>query len=428
MKTTRRTFLATAGAAASTLAMTQPAKAMSDGPIKIGVIGVGWYGMVDAKAALKVGGVEIVAVCDVDTEHLQSAADEIEKLQASRPKQIKNYQELLDLPGLDAVIIGTPPQWHALPFIAAVEKGLHIYCEKPLAYDIREGRAMVDAAKASDSIVQLGFQRRQSLAFREVSEFIKMGGIGKLVQVDAQIHYGAGTGDTAPQAPPACLDWDQWSGPGPLLPYCPQIGHKSWRLEKTTGHGHLVDWGIHLIDSTRMILDLPMPKRITADGGTYYLKDKITTPDTMTAYFEFDDLPVVWRHRLWGAAEYTPETNNGIFFYGDEATVFATDRKWVVIPKAKNAERQVHDAPADLGKLHMANFLDAIRTGAELDCPIEDAAKSTGMVQLGMIAYETQSVVKWDEASEQIIDNPEAAKLLKREYRAPYKHPYPYQA
>lgn len=427
MKTTRRTFLAAAGAAAGTLAAARRAHAMSDGPLKFGVIGVGWYGMVDARAALKVGGVEIVAVCDVDSEHLKAAADEIEKLQASRPKQLKDYRELLDLPGLDGVIIGTPPQWHALPFIAAVEKGLHVYCEKPLAYDIREDRAMVDAAKASSSVVQIGFQRRQSLAFHEVSEFIKKGGIGTLVQVDAQIHYRAGTKDTTPQNAPASLDWDLWSGPGPLLPYCPQIGHKSWRLEKTTGHGHLVDWGIHLIDSTRMILDLPMPKRITADGGTYYLKGKITTPDTLTAYFEFDDLPVVWRHRIWGATEYAPETNNGIFFFGDEGTVFASDRKWVVIPKAKNAERVEHDAPADLGTLHMANFLDAVRTGAKLDCPIEDAAKSTGMVQLGMIAYETHSVVNWDEASEEIVDNPEASKLLKREYRAPYKHPYPYR-
>jgi hypothetical protein len=108
--------------------------------------------------------------------------------------------------------------------------------------------------------------------------------------------------------------------------------------------------------------------------------------------------------------------------------VFASDRKWVVIPKAKNTEREEHEAPADLGSLHMANFLEAVRAGVEVDCPIEDAARSTGMVQLGMIAYETQSVVQWDEASEQIVDNPEAARLLKREYRAPYKHPYPYRS
>ena len=282
MKTTRRTFLAAAGAAASTLTMANHARAMSDGPVKIGVIGVGWYGMVDAKAAIKIGGTEIVAVCDVDSEHLSAAADEIEKLQASRPKQIKDYRELLDLPELDAVIIGTPPHWHALPFIAAVEKGLHVYCEKPLAYDIREGRAMVDAAKASKSIVQIGFQRRQSQAFHEVSEFIKKGGIGKLIQVDAQIHYRAGTKDTTPQDPPASLDWDLWSGPGPLLPYCPEIGHKSWRLEKTTGHGHLVDWGIHLIDSTRMILDCPCRSELRPMAGSTASRARLPRPTRLT--------------------------------------------------------------------------------------------------------------------------------------------------
>jgi len=424
MKTSRRAFLSTAGAAAGTLAVAGNVLGASDDPVRIGVIGVGWYGMVDAQAALKVGGARIVAVCDVDTEHLAAAADQLEKLQGSRPKQFSNYHELLDMANLDAVIIGTPPQWHALPFLAAVEKGLDVYCEKPLAYDVREGRAMVDAAKKSTSVVQIGFQRRQSLAFHEARDFIAQGGIGRLVQVDAQIHYRAGTKDTTPQDPPESLDWDTWCGPGPLLPYSPQIGHKSWRLEKTTGHGHLVDWGIHLIDSVRMMLDLPMPKRITADGGTYYLKDAITTPDTLTAHFEFDELPVVWRHRLWGATEYAPETNNGIFFYGDEGTVFATDRRWTFVPKAKNAEHEVHEAPADLGLLHTANFLDAVRNGAEVDCPIEEAFRSTAMVQLGMIAYETASVVQWDEAAETIVDNPAATALLKREYRTPYEHPY----
>ena len=176
-----------------------------------------------------------------------------------------------------------------------------------------------------------------------------------------------------------------------------------------------------------MALDLPMPKRVTADGGIYHLKDKITTPDTLTAHFEFDRLPVVWRHRLWGSTEYAPETDNGIFFYGDEGTVFAADRTWTVIPKGKKRERQQHEAPADLGRLHMANFLDAVRTGAPVACPIEDAARSTAMVQLAMIAYETQSVVKWDQDAEAIVDNPDAARLLKRDYRAPYKHPYPYK-
>src|SRR5690606_33244989 len=115
--------------------------------IKLGLIGCGWWGLIDARAALKAGGVEVVAVCDVDSAHLSKAAEEIGKLQGTRPKEFKEYNDLLSVEGLQAIILATPPQWHALPFIAACERGLDIYCEKPLAYDIREGRAMVDAAK-----------------------------------------------------------------------------------------------------------------------------------------------------------------------------------------------------------------------------------------------------------------------------------------
>jgi len=242
----RRTFLGAAavGTAALGSVLARAADpAPSDKKLKLGVIGCGWYGMVDAKAALKVGGVEVIALCDVDSEHLAKSADEIEKLQGSRPKTFKLYADLLQTPGLEAVVIATPPHWHALPFIAACEKGLDIYCEKPLAYDIREGRAMADAAKKSGRIVQIGFQRRQAAAIREARQYLQDGNAGRIVCVEAQIHYNAGTKDATPQDPPASLDWDLWCGPAPKIPYSPQVGHMNWRLEKTTGQGHLVDWG-----------------------------------------------------------------------------------------------------------------------------------------------------------------------------------------
>ena len=421
---TRRTFLKTTAAAATAACLRPVYGAAADRTLQLGVIGTGWYGMVDARAALKAGGAQIAAVCDVDSSHLDGSADELEKLQGRRPKTFKLHQELLAHPGLDAVIIATPPHWHALCLIAALGKGLDVYCEKPVAYDIREGRAMVEAARRHGRIVQVGFQRRQSRAFQEVKQFIDSGQAGTIVQVDAQIHYTAGTKDPTPQAPPAALDWDLWCGPGPKIPYSPQVGHMNWRLEQTSGHGHLVDWGIHWIDACRMILGLGMPRRITAAGGLYYLKGKITTPDTLTVQFEFDRLPIVWRHRIWGAEEYQPETNNGIFFYGDKATVFATDSSWTVIPRGKGQPRRQFKADSDQGLAHMAEFLAAVRTRKAPSCLIEDAYRSTATVQLGAIAYETGSPVVWDAATEQTPGNAAASQLLKREYRAPWKHPY----
>ncbi len=419
---TRREFLGAAALGGVTLGRALSVDGAEPAKLKLGVIGVGWYGMVDAKAALGLGGAEVAALCDVDSEHLTRSADEIEKLQGTRPREFKHYKELLDLPGLDAVIIATPPQWHALMFLDTLAKGLDIYCEKPLAYDVREGQAMVQAAKKSDCIVQVGFQRRQSKALAKVKELIEAGELGRIVQVDAQIHYRAGTDDPTPQDPPESLDWDLWCGPAPKIPYSPQVGHLKWRLEKTTGHGHLVDWGIHNIDAVRMVLGLSTPKQVTAAGGLYQYAGKITTPDTLTVHFEFDRCPVVWRHRLWGSQEYAPEVNNGIFFYGEQGTVFASDSRYVVIRGPK--DRKEFDLPAQLGPDHMADFLGAVRERKQPTCGTDEGFRSTLTVQLGMIAYETASPVQWDDAKAEIVDNAPAAELLRREYRPPYRHPW----
>ena len=392
--------------------------------VKVGVIGCGWWGGVDVNAALKAGGVSIVAVADVDSDHLKSFAADVEKKQGSQPKTFKDYRELLDHPGLEAVIIATPPHWHALPFIAACRKGLHIYQEKPLAYDIREGRAMVEAARKNPGIVQIGFQRRQSPVFQQAAQFIREGKAGRIVQADVQIHYRAETPDATPQDPPASLDWDLWCGPAPKLPYSPAIGHKAWRLAEPYGNGHLVDWGIHLMDATRVILEESTPKWVEATGGIYQYTGKITTPDTLTAHFEFERCPVVWHHRLWGAAEFTPETSNGIFLYGDKATLFVTDDRWVVVPNTRGAQRQTYSAPVDSSLLHIQNWLEAVRARKPAAVFPEEGFRSTATVQLAMIAYKTGSRVVWEKQQEQILNNPAAAKLLKREYRTPYTHPY----
>ncbi len=392
--------------------------------LKLGLIGCGWYGLVNVEAAFKVGGVEVVAVCDVDTEHLREAADKIEKRQGTRPQAFKRYEELLAVAGLDAVIIATPPQWHALQLIAAVGNKLDVYCEKPLAYDIRECQAMAAAVKASGRIVQVGFQRRQSPAFQAVRSYLQEGKAGRIVCAEATINYTAGCKDPAPQTPPASLDWDLWCGPAPLIPYSEQVGHKNWRLEQTTGHGHLVDWGIHLIDAARMILGAGEPVGVSASGGLYGLSGKITTPDVLTAHFEFPSCPLTWRHRIWGAEEYTPEVSNGLTFFGERETVFVTDDRWVVIPKGKGAERQVNQAKADAGKLHMAEFLEAVRTRRQPGCLIEEGARSTVAVKLAMIAYETGSKVVWDPVAQRTVGNAAAEAMLKRAYRGPWRHPY----
>ncbi|NQV36274.1 MAG: Gfo/Idh/MocA family oxidoreductase [Phycisphaeraceae bacterium] len=425
-KVSRRQFIQSAiggSVAISGILADTRAQGQSENPLKMGVIGCGWYGMVDVQAAFKVGGVEIVAICDVDSQHLEDSATKIEALQGSRPQLFKDYKELLAVSGLQAVIIATPPHWHALPFLAALDRGLDIYCEKPLAYDIREGQAMAAAAGKTDRIVQIGFQRRQSPAIRQARDYVQQGRLGRIINGDVHIHYKAGMRDTTPQAPPASLDWNQWCGPAPKLPYSPQVGHFAWRLEKAYGNGHLVDWGIHLMDATRWILNETMPLTVQASGGIYYFKDKITTPDILTAHFEFETCPVIWQHRMWGAKEYAPEIANGILLYGEKGTLFVTDSQWIVIPKDKG-ERQVNKVKADMGKAHMAGFLEAVRTRQQPLCPPNEAYQSTSTVQLAMIAYELGRKIQWDAETQQIAGNRRARAMMKRDYRAPWQHPY----
>jgi predicted dehydrogenase len=394
--------------------------------LNVGLIGCGWYGLVITKAALKVGGVTITAVCDVDSAHLKSGADEIEKLQGSRPKEFKNYQDLLDTSGLEAVFIGTPPHWHALQFIAACKKGLDIYCEKPLAYDVKEGVAMVRAAESAGNIVQIGFQRRQSDSFKKVKELIEGGKIGKVHQIRAQIHYNPTLQDHKVQDPPPSLDWEAWCGPAPKLEYRPSIGHKAWRLEKEYGNGHLVDWGIHHIDIIRTIMGFGMPTSFDSEGGLFQLEGKITTPDTLNATLYFDQCQVLWEHRLWGSGDLNTQFNNGIFFYGENGTLFASDKKIVVMPAGKDQQQEEMLIKRSMvQENHMANFLEAVSTKSRslLSCPIEDAFQSTAAVQLAMASYYTNSKVNWDAGSITIVNNEEAQKLLARPYRGSYERP-----
>jgi predicted dehydrogenase len=421
---TRRHFLqsTTVGAVALTQFPALLHAAEPDRKLKLGLIGCGWYGMVDLNAAIKCGGVEVISLCDVDSDHLEQSAKDVEKLQGKRPQTFKLYEELLKAGGLDAVIIATPPHWHALQFIAALEHGLDVYQEKPLSFDIREGRAMVEAAKKSGRIVQVGFQRRQSPAFQAVRQRVQAGNAGRIVCSEATINYSAGTKDPTPQPPPPSLDWDLWCGPGPKIPYSPQVGHMNWRLEKTSGQGHLVDWGIHLIDAARMILGESMPQKVAAAGGLYALK-AITTPDVLTAHFDFASGPLTWRHRIWGAEEYNPQISNGITLYGEKETIFVTDDHYEVIPRGKGKERQTFEAKADMGGLHMAEFLNAVRTRQAVSGTVEEAYRSTATVKLAMIAYDTGCRLAWDAEAETIPGNAEAARLLKRDYRAPWVHP-----
>jgi predicted dehydrogenase len=285
---------------------------------------------------------------------------------------------------------------------------------------------MITAAGKAGNIVQVGFQRRQSEAFRKTRELIAGGEIGQVLQIGAQIHYNPVLQDTTIQPPPDSLNWDAWCGPAPKLPYRPNIGHMAWRLEKEYGNGHLVDWGIHHIDIIRTILDLGMPKEFHTTGGLNVLEGKITTPDTLLATMYFDQAPLIWEHRLWGSGTIDPRFNNGVFFYGDKATLFAADQRIVIMPAGRNKEQQVLEIPTEgMQENHLADFLNAVRKKDKnlITCSVEDAFQSTATVQLAMISYYTGSGIKWDQQNQRITGSSAATEMLARRYREGYSRP-----
>lgn len=421
----RRDFLAATAAAYATTAFVRAADKKPE-TIRVGLIGCGGFGNSQLNAAFEAGGVEVLALCDVDTAHLDETVKNVTQKQSSTPKTYTDWRELLEHPGLNAIFIATPTHWHALPFIAACEKGYDIYCEKPVAYDLREQRAMIDAAEKAGNVVQIGFQRRESDILAGVRDYLKSGKAGKVIETRANIHFACPRNSRKPQDPPETLDWEFWTGPAPLLPYSPSVGHYSWRWEKTTGNGHLVDWGIHMIDAVRAILGESMPKTVTAGGGIYDMEEFITTPDVMTTLWEFETCPVIWEHRIFGAAEYHPDTWLGVRFYCEKETIFMNDSQWVIIPKAKDAERTVNKG-MDYNRLlpaHMGNFLECVRTRRQPSCPITDGVHSTATTQLAMIALETGRKLHWDNEKEMFTNSEAANQHLKRDYRGPWKHPY----
>ncbi len=221
----RRRFIqaAVAGAAAGSLQLQgAPAiHAQSKGKVyRTALIGSGWWGMNILKQAMAAGNIKCVALCDVDQDKLELAAEEVSDLSSDSPKTYTDFRELLDKEAIDIAIVATPDHWHALNTIAAIEKGAHIFVEKPTGHTVLESRAMLNAARANDRVVQVGLHRRIGPHYVSGMKFLKDGGAGEIGLVRAFVYSKGGVEQPTPNSPPPeQLDWDLYCGPAPLRPF-----------------------------------------------------------------------------------------------------------------------------------------------------------------------------------------------------------------
>ena len=216
---TRRDFLKQSTYAGLALSAPLILNAQKEKVYRTALIGSGWWGMNIATEALDAGQSKFVALCDVDENQLNPAVDEIEKMSGQRPNRYKDYRELLAKEKPDLVINATPDHWHALITIDACKSGADVFVEKPIGHTIKEGRAMVNAARDNDRIVQVDTHRRVSPHNMSAIKFLQDGKAGEIGMVRAFVHYGGGPGEPTPnEEPPEGLDWDMWCGPAPYRP------------------------------------------------------------------------------------------------------------------------------------------------------------------------------------------------------------------
>jgi predicted dehydrogenase len=381
----------------------------------------------------------VVGLCDVDQNQLKSAAEKLSSKTSDQPKHYSDFRELLDREQPEICIVATPDHWHPLVTIAAVRAGAHVYVEKPIGHTIREGRAMVRAARDTGRVVQVGTHRRVSPHNVSGMEFLKSGKAGKIGMVRAFVHYG-GTGPEKPrpnEEPPAGLNWDMWCGPGPLRPYNPALHPKGFRQFLDYANGTLGDWGIHWMDQILWWTDEKWPRRVSSVGGRHIKGPPVNgpegqttdAPDCQVAQFEFESFTAVWEHRQFAGNNAEKGENVGCYFYGTRGTFhqgwkegwkfYPTDSKGQVL----HEKAQLH-APDDQNIQELfADFLGAIQENRRPKCDIEVAHRSTNMSLLGMLSLKLGRSLAWDGEREVVIGDDEANRLLAREYRKPWEYP-----
>ncbi len=440
MSMKRREFLKTAAVASAAASASGVARGQgTGGKYRTALIGSGWWGKNILREAMAAGESKIVALCDVDESMLKGAAAFTQEMCGDQPKLYRDYRELIEKEKPEVVIVGTPDHWHALNTIAACNAGAHVYVEKPVCHTIKEGRAMVDAARGNHRVVQVGTHRRVSPHNLSGMEFLKSGKAGKIGMVSAFIRYG-GNGPETPrpnQEPPAGLDWDMWCGPAPLRPFNTKIHAKGFRGFLDYANGTLGDWGIHWLDQILWWTEEKGPRAISSSGGRHVRGAPVNdgsgqttdAPDHQVANFEFESFTATWEHRQFAGNNNSKSENVGCYFYGTKGVFHMGWRGgWTFYPSRRGAP-EIHEEPQLNQPDHQnikelwADFLGCIKSGKRPVCDIEVAHRATNMSLLGMLSMRLGRTLKWDPDKESILDDPDASRGLRREYRGEWEYP-----
>lgn len=419
--TTRRQFLQHAAAlSAAPLVLTTTTRRAHAAPpsnrLTVGLIGVGNMGSGHLNGFLGDDALQLVAICDVDRTKRDAACQKVDEHYGNHTRSgrhagcasIHEYEELLARPDIDAVLIATPDHWHAAIAIAACRAGKDVYCEKPLSLTVREAQAMTAAARRYATVFQTGSQQRSSAEFRHAVELVRNGYIGDVREVRVGIGEPSRYKYLPEQPIPAGFDWDRWLGPTPWYPYnaerCSGNYSGGWRYVRDTSGGMMTDWGAHHFDIGQWGLD--------RDGsGPVEVVPPMSSDDGLLHYIYADGVQMI-----------RDPSANGVRFIGSDGVV-EVNRGYLRTEPASLKDHRITPREQRVYRSddHRQNWLECIRTRQRPICDVAVGASSVTVCHLGNIAWWLGRPIRWNPDTHEIINDGEAAAMLDRPRRAPYR-------
>jgi len=392
--------------------------------IAIGCIGVGGRGTGVMQALLATGQAQVVAICDVDANRRTAVRNLLaKKHNIADCMSCTDFRELLARDDIDAVMIATPDHWHALIAVEAAKAGKAVYCEKPLALTIGQGRRMVETVHRSGVVFQAGTQHRSEPHFRRACELVRNGRIGRLHTVEVEIPGSMSTSEFGFGPAPETLDYDMWLGPAPNAPYSSKrVDAFGWRWILDYAGGCVTDWGAHHIDIAQWGMGTTDTGPIEVQGKGVFPKDGLF------------DSAIYWRYEAKYANGVTlvcfakgellaqGQYPNGIKFIGEKGWLFVDTGRIDAEPKSILKEEigpdEIHLYESSN---HASNFIECIRTKRPTAAPVDQAHRSVTVCHLANIAMRLGRKIRWDPAAEQIIADDQAGRMLSRPMRSPWR-------
>lgn len=442
--------------------------------VVLAFIGLGQQGLSDFAGFAGAPGVQVAACCDVDNLKTERFKRRVEAWQAAkgmvqRCDKYEFYEDLLNRKDIDAVSIATPDHWHALNAIHACQSGKDVYCQKPLAYTITEGWAMVRAVNENKRVLQVGSQQRSSAEFQKAIELVQKGAIGHIEKIYARVGAPPKPLDLPEMTVPANLNFNQWMGPlnDPKIHYhpdlCPPISLDpemneqlwgAWRWYQETGNGYTADWGAHMFDIAQAAIGMdgsgPVEYIPQGYNGTPYATMKYANGIIMTEQPYLEDNAHAQGIKFWGTKGWI-EVARGYLACSDSSKIpseLAGRRPLSTAEQQKQQEerkkqqeeeakkkKKIKKEPEKKGGTsgayevsapHMQNFVDCVRSRRKPVASVEVGCSTNTLCCLANISRELNRPIKWDPATLTFVNDPEAQnhRLYGYEYRNPYSLPY----